>query len=153
MKIIMLPVFILLTQFACAQDSTIVIAADQYISEVATPDRIYHYPNFMKGEIFFRNNTTSHARLNYNYLNGEIEFITSNNDTLAIAKEQMLNIQRVVIDTSTFFYNNGYLELVAQSAVGKLLKKQMFYVVKREKIGGYDQPTSTSQLNPTLALQ
>jgi hypothetical protein len=144
MKIIMLSVFILLTQFACAQDSTIFIAADQYVSEVATPERIYHYPNFTAGKIFFRNNTNSDARLNYNYLNGEIEFITPNNDTLAIGREQMLNMERVVIDTSTFFYNNGYLELVAQSSVGKLLKKQMFEVVKREKIGGYGQPTSTS---------
>ena len=146
MKIITLPVFILLAQFACAQERTIFIAADQYVSEAATPDKIYHYPNFTDGKIFFRNKTTSDARLNYNYLNGEIEFITPNNDTLAIAKEQMLNIERVAIDTNTFFYNNGYLELVAQNAVGKLLKKQIFDVVKREKLGGYGQPTSTSAI-------
>ena len=146
MKIIALPVFMLLTQFACGQERTIFIAADQYVSEVATPDKIYHYPNFTDVIIFFRNNTTSDARLNYNYLNGEIEFITPKNDTLAIAKEQMLNIERVAIDTNTFFYNNGYLELVAENAVGKLLKKQMFDVVKREKLGGYGQPTSTSAI-------
>ena len=146
MKIITLSVFILLAQFASAQDSTIFIAADQYVSEVATPDRIYHFPNFTEGKIFFRNNTITDARLNYNYLNGEIEFISPRNDTLAISKEQMLNIERVIIDTSTFFYNKGYLELVEQSAVGKLLKKQMFDVVKREKIGGYGQPSSTSAI-------
>ena len=146
MKIITLSVFILLVQFVCAQDSTIFIAADQYVSEVATPARIYHYPNFTEGKVYFKDNTATDARLNYNYLNGEIEFISPNNDTLAIAKEQMLNISRVVIDTNTFFYNNGYLELVAQSAIGKLLKKQMFVVVKREKIGGYGQPSSTSAI-------
>jgi len=53
MKIITLCVFVLLAQFACAQDSTIFIAADQYVSEVATPERIYHYPNFIAGKIFF----------------------------------------------------------------------------------------------------
>jgi hypothetical protein len=139
-------VFTLLAQFACAQDSTIFIAADQYVSEVATPERIYHYPNFKIGKIFFRNNTITDARLNYNYLNGEIEFISPNNDTLAISKEQMLNIGKVIIDTSTFFYNKGYLELVAQNSIGKLLKRQKFDVLKREKIGGYGQPSSTSAI-------
>jgi hypothetical protein len=146
MKIITLCVCILVAQCAFAQDSTIFIAADQYVSEVATPERIYHYPNFIAGKIFFRNNTVSDARLNYNYLNGEIEFISPDNDTLAISKKQMLDIERVVIDTSTFFYNDGYLELVAQSDVGRLLKKGMYVVAKREKIGGYDQPSSTSAI-------
>ena len=153
MKIITLCVFVLLAQFACAQDSTIFIAADQYVSEVATPERIYHYPNFIAGKIFFRNNTVSDAHLNYNYLNGEIEFISPNNDTLAISKKQMLDIERVVIDTSTFFYNDGYLELVAQSAVGRLLKKEMYVVFKREKIGGYGQPSSTSAIDSYGSFQ
>ena len=153
MKIITLCVFVLLAQFACAQDSTIFIAADQYVSEVATPEKIYHYPNFIVGKIFFRNNTVSDARLNYNYLNGEIEFISPNNDTLAISKKQMLDIERVVIDTSTFFYNDGYLELVAQSAVGRLLKKEMYVVFKREKIGGYGQPSSTSAIDSYGSFQ
>lgn len=146
MKTIMFFVFTLLAQFACAQDSTIFIAADQYVSEVATPERIYHYPNFKIGKIFFRNNTTTDARLNYNYLNGEIEFISPDNDTLAISKEQMLNIGKVIIDTSTFFYNKGYLELVAQNSIGKLLKREKFDVLKREKIGGYGQASSTSAI-------
>lgn len=146
MKTIMFFVFTLLAQFACAQDSTIFIAADQYVAEVATPERIYHYPNFKIGKIFFRNNTTTDARLNYNYLNGEIEFISPDNDTLAISKEQMLNIGKVIIDTSTFFYNKGYLELVAQNSIGKLLKREKFDVLKREKIGGYGQASSTSAI-------
>ncbi len=146
MKIVTLSFFILLAQFACAQDSTIFIAADQYVSEVATPERIYRFPNFTDGKIFFRNNSISDAPLNYNCLNGEIEFISPNNDTLAISKEQMLNIGWVAVDNSTFFYNNGYLELVAQSEAGKLLKKQRFEVLKREKIGGYGQPSSTSAI-------
>lgn len=153
MKIITLCAFVLLAQFASAQDSTIFIAADQYVSEVATPERIYHYPNFIAGKIFFRNNTVSDARLNYNYLNGEIEFISPNNDTLAISKKQMLDIERVEIDTSTFFYNDGYLELVAQNDLGRLLKKEMYVVAKREKIGGYGQPSSTSAIESYGSFQ
>ena len=58
----------------------------------------------------------------------------------------MLNIKQVVIDTDIFFYNRGYVELVMENKVGKLLKSEMFDVVRREKIGGYDQPSSTSAI-------
>lgn len=153
MKIITLCVCIVLAQCAHAQDSTIFIAADQYVSEVATPEKIYHYPNFIAAQIFFRNNTVSDALLNYNYLNGEIEFISPDNDTLAISKKQMLDIEKVVVDTSTFFYNDGYLELVDQNDVGRLLKKQMYVVAKREKIGGYGQPSSTSAIDSYGSFQ
>ena len=147
MKMITLTICIVLIKLACAQDSrTIFIAADKTVSEVLTPQKIYHYPQFINGKIFFRNGTTSEASLNYNYLNGEIEFITQEKDTLAIAKEQMLNIKRVVIDTNSFLYNHGYLELVMENPAGKLLKREMFDVVKREKIGAYNQPTSTSAI-------
>ena len=147
MRISILAIFIVLTKFACAQDSaTIFIAAGQEVSEVLTPEKIYHYPQFINGKIFFRDGSTSDAPLNYDYLQGEIVFISPKKDTLAIAKEQMLNIKQVVIDTDIFFYNRGYVELVMENKVGKLLKSEMFDVVRREKIGGYDQPSSTSAI-------
>ncbi len=148
MRITALTILIVLTKFASAQDSTtIFIAADQYASEVLTTQKIYRYPQFINGEIFFRNGATSDAPLNYNYLYGEIEFISPKNDTLAIAKDQMLNIKKVVIGSNTFFYNRRYVELVMENTVGRLLKSQMFDVVKREKIGAYDQPSSTSAID------
>ena len=141
-------IFIILAEFSWAQDSTtIFIAAGQEVSEVLTPQKIYRYPQFINGKIIFRNSSTSQALLNYNYLIGEIEFISPKNDTLAIAKEQMLNIKKVIIDTNTFFYHQGYAELVMENRVGKLLKSEKFYVVNREKIGGYNQPASTSAID------
>lgn len=141
-------IFIVLAKFSWAQDSTsIFIAAGKEISEVLTPQKIYRYPQFINGKIIFRNGHTSQALLNYNYLIGEIEFISPKNDTLAFAKEQMLNIKKVIVDTNTFFYNKGYVELVMENTAGKLLKSEKFYVVKREKIGGYDQPASTSAID------
>ena len=147
MRMSLLTIFIFLTRFACAQDTTtIFIAAGQDVSEVLTPEKIYQYPKFINGKIFFRDGSTSEAPLNYDYLQGEIEFISPKKDTLAIAKEQMLNIKKVIIDTNTFFYNKGYVELVMENQAGKLLKSEMFDVVRREKIGGYDQPSSTSAI-------
>ena len=148
MRISILAIFIVFTKFACAQDSTtIFIPAGENVSEFLTARKIFRYPQFINGEILFRDGSTSHALLNYNYLIGEIEFISPKKDTLAIAKEQMLNIEKVIIDTDTFFYKRRYVELVMENRVGKLLKSEMFYVVKREKIGGYNQPATTSAID------
>lgn len=147
MKKITLAVCIILSTTLAAQDSTIIfIEAGRDVSEVLTPEKIYQLPQFVNGKIIFRNGSFSDAKLNYNFLNGEIEFIGPANDTLAIAKNQMLNIKEVLIDNKSFFYSDGYLELVEQTAFGKLLKKQMFVIIKREKIGAYGQPTSTSAI-------
>jgi len=147
MKMILLAICVMLLGTLAAQDSTtIFIDAGRNVSEVLVPARIYQLPKFVEGTILYRDGTFSKGMLNHNFLNGEIEFINPKNDTLAIAKNQMLNIKQVSMDKQTFFYDHGYMELVAKTALGKLTKKQMFVVTKREKIGGYNQPSSTSAI-------
>ena len=154
MRISIITIFTALSHFACAQDSSLIfIAAGQDLSEVLTPEKIYQYPQFINGTIFFRDGSTSAAPLNYDYLQGEVEFISPKNDTLAIAKNQMLNIKKVVIDTNTFFYNKRYLELIMETDEGKLLQNKMYDVIKREKIGGYNQPSSTSAIESEQSFQ
>ena len=129
-----------------AQDSlTIFIPAGKSISDVAKPEKLYRYPDFRNGKVFFRDGTITSAKLNYNYLNGEVEFI-SGKDTLAIVKEQVLNLRDIEIDTAKFYYSGGYLEQVANIDNRKILKKQEYKVSKREKIGGYEQPSSTTAI-------
>ena len=129
------------------QDSTrFLIKAGQVISEVLTPEKIYKYPEFLRGKIIFRDEKSTEALLNYNYLNGEIEFINPGNDTLAIAKHQMLNIRRIMLNKDTFYYHNGYLQQVLQTSFGTLAQRQMLVVLKREKIGAYGQPTSATSV-------
>jgi hypothetical protein len=119
------------------------IRADQLASEVLTPEKIYQYPEFSIGKIIFRDQTSTGAALNYNYLNSEIEFIDPMNDTLAIAKHQMLNIKRIEVNKDTFYYDNGYLQQVLQVPLGKLAKREMLIILTKEKLGAYDLPTST----------
>lgn len=122
----------------------IMIKAGQVASEVLTPDKIYQYPEFTNGRIIFRNQTSTAARLNYNYLNGEIEFIDEKHDTLAIAKFQMLNIQRVEIKTDTFYYDNGYLQQVLQTPLGRLAKRETLFILTKDKLGAFDRSTTTT---------
>jgi hypothetical protein len=145
MKKLLFALFLLVAADLFAQDSlTIFIPADRLVSEVLTPKKIYKYSEFLPGKIFFRDGNFAEGKFNYNYLNGEIEFIQK--DTLAIVKQQMFNIKMMTVDKDTFFYDKGYLQQVAQTPAGKLLKRQMLVVVKREKIGAYDQPTATSSI-------
>jgi len=128
-----------------AQDSSrILIKADQLASEVLTPEKIYQYRNFSHGKIIFRDQTSTEAMLNYNYLNSEIEFIDQKNDTLAIAKHQMLNTQRIIINKDTFYYDNGYLQQLLQTPLGKLAKREMLIILTEDKLGAFDRSTSTT---------
>lgn len=148
MKLLLLLFMLLLAGSGKSQDSsTIFIPAGQSLSDVVSIDRIYRYPKFTQGKIYFKDGTVTAANLNYNFLNGEIEFIAPKGDTLAIAKDLMLNIKIIAIDSNFFYYNDGYFEEIEENNTGKLLKREQYRVKRREKIGGYDQPTSTSAIS------
>ena len=147
MRSVIIALLFLLSTIIKAQDSSVIfIPAGRSFSDVATPDKIYLLPNFTKGKVHFRDGSMNSANFNYNFLNGEIEFISSKGDTLAIVKEQALNIKNIKIDSATFYYYNGYLQEVGGNETGKVLRRQFYKVRKREKIGGYEQPTSTSAI-------
>ncbi|MEO7044841.1 MAG: hypothetical protein ABI091_06005 [Ferruginibacter sp.] len=148
MKVSLISIFFVLTKFAVAQDSTtIFIAAGKAPSEVLTFQKIFKYPHFTNGDIFFKDGSTTNAPLNYNYLLGEIMFISPQKDTLAIAKNQMSNIKTVKIGSDTFYYLHQYVELVIKNQSTTLLKTEQLRVIRREKIGAYNQPSATSAID------
>jgi hypothetical protein len=129
-----------------AQDSSrILVKADEEISDIITPEKIYQYPKFSKGKIIFRDHRITEAMLNYNYLNSEIEFINPSNDTLAIASHQKPTIQLIILNNDTFYYDNGYLQQVLQTPLGKLAKKSILIVLKKDLVGAYGQSTNTTK--------
>src|ERR1700712_5283487 len=68
---------------------------------------IYLYPAFTTGTVAFRDGKMSQAKLNYNFLNGEVQFINDTGDTLSLANE--LTIKYLTIAKDSFFYSDGYL--------------------------------------------
>jgi hypothetical protein len=149
MKLLALSVtLILITQALYPQDSTTIkIEAGHTIPEVVTPALRYHFPYFRQGRVLMKDKTTYDATLNYNLLTGEIDFISPKGDTLAIADNLRANIDRVIIDTTTYFYKNGYLEVITAGQAGSLVKKERFDIVSREKIGAYGMASSTSAID------
>ena len=137
-----------------AQDSTrIFIPAGKSFSDVAGLAKAFRFPGFINGHIYFRDGTQSAAKLNYNYLYKELEFISPGGDTLALVKEQALDIKNIIIDSITFYYYDGYLEEIAHSENGKLLKSQFYGIIKgSEKIGAYDMPSGSSAIDAYTSL-
>jgi len=125
-----------------AQDSTFVtIKTGQSVKDVLTTADIYHYPQFTNGKVFLRDGTKAAGKMNYNRLYGQMLFINPIGDTLALADEK--NVKFIVIDRDTFYYDGGYLRLMANSGVVKLTEKQIWVLADIRKIGTHNTPTTT----------
>lgn len=104
----------------------------------------YRYDQFREGKVLYLNGTTGEARLNYNIVLSEMQFIDARGDTMALANESLLRM--VTVGDHVFFYDplKGYLEVVDNYPDVKLAVRQGLKVAKREKEGGYGQSTGSS---------
>ena len=152
MKNVLFPVFIwMLCSFSIlAQDSKpIRVKAGEDIYQKLAKE-IYLYPQFTQGTIYFRNGNTNLAYFNYNRMNGEMQFITDKADTLSVANEATIKYINVAKDS--FFYSDGYLQLVIGNNAAKLARKQVIKIIDQQKIGAYDQPTSAGAITSYSSL-
>jgi hypothetical protein len=125
-----------------AQDSTLVtIKTGSSIRDVLTTTDIFLYPQFISGKVFFRNGIKSVAMMNYNSLTDQLLFIDANGDTLALTDEK--TIKFIALDNDTFYYDEGYIRLVASNSVVKLAGKQVWEVADIRKIGSHNRPSTT----------
>jgi len=122
------------TQLNRGQDANTALAGDVQ----------FQYPNFTQGIVFFRDGTASGARLNYNLLTNEMQFIAPKGDTLALMNEA--TIKYISIGNDTFFYDKAYLQLVSGNPVAKLAKRVTIKVGDIKKEGGYGGVSSTSAI-------
>lgn len=104
----------------------------------------YRYPEFMKARVYFNNGDSAGGMLNYNYLQHAMMFIDDKNDTVAIADEK--NINYVKIGTDTFFYDNGFYQLIASSSTAKLAVKYVLKTSGPQKTGAYGFAAPTADV-------
>jgi len=107
--IIFLPaLYITMSLFAQEQDRILVKAGTSLLDHFTVSER-YLYPEFTAGQVIFRQPAYSERKLNYNILNGEIEFIQGH-DTLSIANTE--DVKLVVIQEDTFYYNDVFIKQI-----------------------------------------
>ena len=117
----------------------ITVKAGQNISDVYK--EIYRYPQFTAGRVYFMNGDVSAAKLNYNLISQVMLFTTNIGDTLAIDNES--TIKYITIANDTFYYDEGYVELVENYSHVKLAVRQKIKFSDKKKTGAFGMPTST----------
>ncbi len=121
---------------------TFKINPGQKITDVILKQDIYLYPDFIQGAVYKRDDRFSNARLNYNSLLGEIQFISPSGDTLSLADENI--IKSIVVNNDTFYYDKVCLKLLADYGEVKLASRNFIDFANRQKIGGHGELTSAS---------
>lgn len=119
---------------------------------ISAKDR-YQFSDFLYGKLYYTNGKFAQARLNYDYLMGEVMYIDPKGDTLLIADNNM--VSHAEIGKSIFHADpgNGYMEIIEKSGNIMLAKKIQYKVGGAEKKGAYnsknDQGTISNATNYT----
>jgi hypothetical protein len=132
--------FLFIHSFSFSQDrKKFTVNPGEKVSEIITPKDTYKYPRFPIGYIAFKDGTYSQARINYNSLFREMQFINQKGDTLSIADEK--DISWIAAEKDTFYFFEGWLEQIATNPTITIARKKTIEVSNKEKIGGMDVPT------------
>jgi hypothetical protein len=141
MKSILLIVllFTYLSPFAQKQ-KRYTIQPGESLFEVVPKDEMYEYPSFQNGVVYFRNGAKSVARLNYNFINEEILFVSPANDTLTILNPN--EVKSVSIGSDQFFYaTNRFVKLDTVIGDTKIGIAGFFVTIGKRKVGAYGSTT------------
>lgn len=111
---------------------------------------VYQYPQFINGNIFFKNKNVASALLNYNRLSGQLLFINGKGDTLEPVNPEDIQMVAVLQDTFHYF-EKSWLELISHHKDGiNLLKNETIKYNGNEKksaYGGYSNAAAASSID------
>ncbi len=142
--ILFLTVFGLASLSIFAQTSeTIRVKSGQ---QLAVGDK-YQYPQFMTGTVLYRDGRTVSAKLNFNFLLREMQFLNPPRlDTLALAQEY--TIRRITINDDEFVHDPkaGFMKIIGDYGAVKLAAAQSLQVGNVDKEGGYGQSSGVSSI-------
>ena len=127
-----------------AQDREIVrIKAGEDPASSYSPHGFYRFPHFQEGFALLKNGEKTGARFNYHMLNQEIQFLSRAGDTLALADP--FSIKYISIDSTIFYYSEGYLEVLENHEALKLAARVRLET-QWEKIGAYGQASPSGSI-------
>jgi len=144
-------IFIFNNYTIAQNEETIVIKAGTNIFNYFPFNERYKYPEFIPGKVVFNNGLIASASLNYSILLNEMQFIAPPADTFSIADGE--NIRYVFIESDTFLFDNGYLELFYQEGFIRVAQKQYVKFIGIEKQDAYGMTSSTAAIETYRSLQ
>jgi len=124
--------------WAQVYDRKIIHAGDN-ISDYFT----YRFPSFEEATILFKNGGSLMYKMNFNMLLCNMQFINPKGDSLEISKPE--DIDSIRLNNCTFFFRNGYFEIIAAFDSVKLVvsRKASFEPVK---IGAMGLPSHSASI-------
>jgi len=142
--LIILAIFIFNQNIFAQKERWTVKAGEETTQSI--PDSIkFLYPHFATGFVHFKDGKISRAPLNYNLLVEEIQFISTDMDTLSIADEATIKL--ITINNDSFYYDKAYLQTVTGNSSIKLAKKESLKIADVQKMNVFNQPSSTASTN------
>ncbi|RYZ30448.1 MAG: hypothetical protein EOO10_02800 [Chitinophagaceae bacterium] len=125
-----------------SQDSTLVtIKTGNRIKDVLTTSEVFLYPQYVVGQVVFRDGTRANAMMNYNSLFDQMLFIDPAGDTLALRDEKMIKL--IAFQKDTFYYGEGYLRQAGGSANVRLTERRIWEMADIQKVGSHNRPART----------
>jgi len=135
---------IFLHNISAQQRKAYIVKAGETPGEALPAEALYVFPVFKEGIVYLRDGSFSRQKFNYNILQSEMQFISTNGDTLAIADPPM--IKNIIIDTVVYYYDKSYLQVISQIDSFKLAIKQTLTQLPYRTRAGYDAPSGVSSI-------
>lgn len=106
----------------------------------------YLYDQFKTGTVHYRNGNSPTARLNYNLMLREMQFLTPVKDTMSLADEQ--TIRQIDLGGDAYIYDqkNTLLKVVGTYGTASLALEQSLKVANVDKEGGYGMSSGASSI-------
>ena len=136
-------IFLFSLEKSIAQDTVITIKAGEDVS--ALYKHIYKYPVFSAGTVSFNDGTIARSKMNLNLLLEVMQFINDKGDTLALDDEN--TIKHITVGADTFFFQEGYLQLVSTYGKTELAARQKIKFLNEKNIGAYGLSTATHTID------
>lgn len=150
MKILLMVTALICHNALLAQDTKHVsVKAGKSVLEYLSFPDIFYFPQFMNGTVYFKDGSKGSAKLNYNFLLDEINFIDAKGDTLALSNDTKERIENVSINKDSFYFDQGYVMHVAGNQSIKLAVREVWTTAQKEKRGVYN---SSSLSSSTVSL-
>ncbi len=106
----------------------------------------YLFDQFKTGTVHYRNGNSPTARLNFNLLLREMQFLAPAGDTMSLADEQ--TIRQIDLGGGTYVYDqkNNVLKLLGTYGSAGLALEQSLKVANVDKEGGYGMSSGASSI-------
>ena len=122
----------------CLMTSGCLFAQDQESN--TSNEKIYFYDEFQPGTVHFADGSISRAKLNYNFLLQDMQFLNAANEVLSLVRQPDLMYAKIGDDIFAPV-DKGYAAVVLDGPVALLQKKHI--VTKRRATGAYGIENNT----------